>query len=96
MLQNNLLFRGNGVARRLLPQQLTPWQLLITKNSLVLMTPLQGRQYLGGCRRYQPSAAVLSAISDALLTQRMPDPISLSQQLLSVLGSFTTCVSAPL
>ena len=51
---------------------------------------------LGGCRRYQPSAAVLSVISAALLTQRMPDPISLSQQLLSDLGSFTTCVSAPL
>lgn len=51
---------------------------------------------LSGCRRYRPSAAVLSAITDALLTQKMHDPVALSQQLLSDLGSFTTCASVPL
>ena len=51
---------------------------------------------LAGCRRYHPSAAVLSAITDALLTQKMPDPLSLSQRVLNDLGSFTTCVSAAL
>lgn len=48
---------------------------------------------LSGCRRYHPSAVVLSAVTDALLTQKMPDPLSLSQLLLSDLGSFTTCAS---
>ena len=51
---------------------------------------------LSGCRRYIPSAGVLSAISEALLTQNTPDPLRLSQQLLDDLGNFTTCDFAPL
>ena len=61
---------------------------LTTFRSLISKFP-----QLSGCRRYRPSAAVLSAISAALLTQKMPDPISLSQQVLNDLGSFTTCAS---
>ncbi len=49
---------------------------------------------LNGCRRYHPSAALISAITDALLTQKLHDPVALSQQLLNNLGSFTTCASA--
>jgi hypothetical protein len=43
-----------------------------------------------GCRRYHPNAALILSIMDALLRNECTDPLSVSRQLLTDPGNFTS------
>jgi hypothetical protein len=49
---------------------------------------------LHGCRRYHPNAALISSIMDALLQNECMDPLTVSRQLLTDPGNFTSSPGA--
>ena len=61
------------------------------KDSLnFFVTLVHSYPQLRGCVRFQPSQELLSAISEALLTEKLADPLKLNNIVLKNPGSFTT------
>ena len=66
-------------------------RILTEANLLTDMQPLfQDYPLLQSCRRFHPSAELISLISDTLLQQKYVDPLQLSRQILSAPGRITT------
>ena len=65
---------------------------ILSKLSLSHKFPLLLAQApsLLGCQRYHPNAALISSIMDALLRNDCTDPLSVSRQLLTDPGNFTS------
>jgi len=66
-------------------------RVLTEANLLADMKPLfQDFPLLQSCRRFQPSAELISLISETLLLQKYVDPLQLSRHILSAPGRITT------
>ena len=66
-------------------------RILTEANLLADMQPLfQDFPLLQSCRRFQPSAELISLISETLLLQKYVDPLQLSRHILSAPGRITT------
>jgi len=66
-------------------------RILTEANLLADMQPLfQDFPLLQSCRRFHPSAELISLISETLLLQKYVDPLQLSRQILSAPGRITT------